>query len=673
MADAKTAYDLPIYLFHQGTNFRAHELMGCHYDSATGAAVFRTWAPGAARISVVGDFNEWREDDIQMRRISGGGIWEATIYGVLPGQRYKYAVTSGGGKKILKGDPYAFFSETETQTASIVFDLNGYEWRDSEWQNAAGQKTIYDRPVNIYEVHLGSWMKGDNGENLGYEQIAERLIRHVKYMNYTHIELMPVMEHPFGGSWGYQVCGYFAPTSRFGNPHDFMRFIDMCHEAGIGVILDWVPAHFPKDSHGLIEFDGSPLYECQGSDRIEHKEWGTRCFDYGRTEVQSFLVSNAIYWLEVYHADGLRVDAVSSMLYLDYNRKPGAWSPNTYGGNENLDAIAFLKKLSKAVFKAFPNVMLIAEESTAWPLVSKPVHDGGLGFNFKWNMGWMNDMFEYISYDPVFRRGIHEKITFSFFYAFSENYILPLSHDEVVHGKKSLLDKMVGDYETKFAGLRAFLGYMMTHPGKKLTFMGAEFGQFKEWDSSKQLDWFLLDYPMHAKLMQYTKALNAFYLETPELWEIDYSWDGFRWICDSDRDRNMLAFMRMDRKGGVIIVLQNFSPVARNDYIVGVPEKGIYMEIFNSDLAEYGGWGNANAKLRTEKIATHGFPQSITLTVPPLSTVCFRIEPGSREAMEQEEERERRREERTKRRSRGVKSPPATQRTEERGKRRDMP
>jgi 1,4-alpha-glucan branching enzyme len=467
-------------------------------------------------------------------------------------------------------------------------------------------------------------MKEENGDTLGYTQIAERLLKYVTEMNYTHIELMPVMEHPYGGSWGYQVCGYYAPTSRFGAPHEFMHCVDMFHRAGIGVILDWVPAHFPKDKHGLIEFDGSPLYECRGRDRIEHEQWGTRCFDYGRTEVQSFLVSNAIFWHEIYHADGLRVDAVSSMLYLDYGRKPGKWSPNTYGGNQNLDAIAFLRKLSKAVFKAFPNTMLIAEESTAWPLVSKPVQDGGLGFNFKWNMGWMNDMFEYVSVDPIYRKEIHNKVTFSFFYAFSENFILPLSHDEVVHGKKSLLDKMPGDYEAKFAGLRAFLGYMMTHPGKKLTFMGAEFGQFNEWDCNSELDWVLLEYPMHEKLRRYVRELNAFYLDTPALWEIDYSWDGFRWICDSDREKNMLAFIRMDKKGRAVIVLQNFSPVIRKDYRIGVPEKGVYTEIFNSDLEEYGGGGNKNGKTKSSNIAVHGFPQSIVLTAPPLATVCLR-------------------------------------------------
>ena len=615
--------DLPVYLFHQGTNFRSYELLGCHFDSKTGEAVFRTWAPSAKAVYLIGDFNGWDESACPMRRISDGGIWEVTVRGIMKYQRYKFTILSGWNGRVLKADPYAFYSETEEKTASIVCDLSGYEWTDDEWRKSASRKSLYESPINIYEVHLGSWMRAENGEPLSYTQIAEKLITYVKEMNYTHIELMPIMEHPFGGSWGYQVCGFYAPTSRYGEPHDFMKFVDMCHNAGIGVILDWVPAHFPKDEHGLIEYDGGFLYEAHGSDRIEHVEWGTRCFDYGRTEVQSFLVSNAIFWLEKYHVDGFRVDAVSSMLYLDYGRQPGQWLPNTHGGNENLDAIAFLKKLNTVVFELFPQTMMIAEESTAWPLVSKPIHDGGLGFNFKWNMGWMNDMLEYVEVDPVYRKAIHDKITFSFLYAFSENFILPLSHDEVVHGKKSLLDKMPGDYEMKFAGLRVFLGYMMTHPGKKLTFMGAEFGQFREWDTDSGLDWLLLDYPMHSNLKRFTQELGAFYLATPALWEIDYSWEGFRWICDSDRSQNIISFTRTDKKGESIVVLINFAPMTRHSYRIGVPESGTYKEVFNSDLQEYGGWGNVNNEVNTDDIEMHGFNQSMSLTVPPLATICF--------------------------------------------------
>jgi len=618
--------DLPVYLFHQGTNYRAYEFLGCHFNLNTGVAIFRTWAPKAKAVQLVGDFNRWGEHEINMKRISDGGVWEATVEGVEQYQRYKYAITSGRDLRVLKSDPYAFCSETDDKTASIVFDLSGYKWGDSKWRNKISKRKNLDFPMNIYEVHLGSWMRDTDGHAFGYIELAERLIPYVKDMNYTHIELMPVMEHPFGGSWGYQICGFYAPTTRYGSPHEFMKFIDMCHQEDIGVILDWVPSHFPKDEHGLIEFDGGPLYECHGDDRIENWEWGTRCFDYGRTEVQSFLVSNALFWLDIYHADGLRVDAVSSMLYLDYGRKAGEWTPNTNGGNENLDAIAFIQKLNKAIFAEVPHAMMIAEESTAWPLVTKPIHDGGLGFNFKWNMGWMNDMLEYVEVDPLYRRGIHNKITFSFFYAFSENFVLPLSHDEVVHGKKSLLNKMPGDYEMKFAGLRVFLGYMMTHPGKKLTFMGAEFGQFREWDTDTGLDWLLLEYPMHSNLKNYVKELGAFYLDTPALWEIDFSWDGFQWISDSDRDQNTIAFIRKDKKGENLISLINFAPVLREGYRIGVPEEGVYAEVFNSDLTDYGGWDHKNeGDIIAEEIPMHGFKYSVTLKSPPLAMVCIKL------------------------------------------------
>ena len=624
--------DLPIHLFHQGTNYRAYEFLGCHFNA--GNATFRTWAPNARAIYLVGDFNDWQEGETPMNRIYDSGIWEVFLDGVSAGQRYKFLIISSSGEKILKSDPFAFHSETDEKTASIICDLSKYEWGDQAWQNA--KEDLYDKPVNIYELHLGSWQRGENGAILTYAQIAQNLIPYIKEMHYTHIELMPVMEHPFGGSWGYQVCGFYAPTSRYGTPHDFMRFVDLCHQAGIGVILDWVPAHFPKDAHGLYEFDGSPLYECQGDDRKEHPEWGTRCFDYGRTEVQSFLVSNAVFWHDMYHIDGLRVDAVSSMLYLDYGRKPGEWFPNVHGSNKNLDAVAFLQKLNLAVFKYFPHTMMIAEESTAWPMVTKPPQDGGLGFNFKWNMGWMNDMLEYITIDPLFRKDVHNKLTFSFYYAFSENFVLPISHDEVVHGKKSLLGKMPGEYEMQFAGLRAFLGYMMTHPGKKLTFMGTEFGQYKEWDYADSLDWHLLEgYPQHKKLHDYVKALNKFYIDTPALWEIDYSWDGFNWISDSDNTQNIIAFIRTNKDDERLIALVNFAPVRRDGYRIGVPEAGIYKEIFNSDAVEFGGEGILNGCVKTEKMDMHGFKQSISLTVPPMSTICFKLQ-SDKEGCEQQ-------------------------------------
>ena len=627
MSVTQSDKDLPIYLFHQGTNYRSYKFLGCHYDSKTRSADFRTWAPNAAAIHLVGDFNDWHDHSIPMERISDGGVWAARVENVYIGQRYKFAITSSSGEVVLKSDPYAFHAQTEYETASMIFDLDGYNWGDSKWQHDLRHKNIYDSPVNIYEVHLGSWRKSENGGFLSYTEIAQLLIPYVKQMNYTHVELMPVMEHPFGGSWGYQVTGYYAPTSRHGNPHDLMRFIDLCHQADIGVILDWVPAHFPKDKHGLIEYDGGPLYEAHGPDKMEHEQWGTRCFDYGRTEVQSFLVSNAMYWLEVYHADGLRVDAVSSMLYLDYGREAGKWFPNIYGGNENLDAIAFLRKLNATVFESHPQAMMIAEESTAWPLVTKPIHDGGLGFNFKWNMGWMNDMLKYVETDPIHRKELHNNLTFSFLYAFSENYILPISHDEVVHGKKSLLDKIPGEYDVKFAGLRAFMGYMFTHPGKKLIFMGSEFGQFSEWNVNTELDWILLDYPMHSNLKHYVSELGAFYLRTPSLWEIDYSWEGFKWISADDRDQNIIAFMRMDKSGRKLIIVVNFAPVTRYNYRIGVPDKGRYKEVFNSDLPEYGGWGQRNDTVETlSDHVVHGYQQSLNLTLPSYSTICFMLE-----------------------------------------------
>ena len=616
--------ELPVYLFHQGTNFHAQEFLGCHFDQKKGNAVFRTWAPHALEVSVAGDWNAWAENANPMKCISKAGVWEAEISDIGQWQRYKYAILGPDKEWRLKSDPFAFHAETDGNTASIIYDIEAYPWQDSDWMKRRGKQPPYGKPMNIYEIHAGSWRKHPDGRRLSYIELADQIIPYLKEMGYTHVELLPVMEHPYGRSWGYQICAYFAPTSRYGAPCDLMAFIDRCHGAGISVILDWVPSHFPKDAHGLIEFDGTPIYEAQGPHRMEQWEWGTRHFDYGRTEVQSFLISNALFWLETYHADGLRVDAVSSMIYLDYGKRRDDWVPNTYGGNENLDAIAFIQKLNKAVSEGCPGAMMIAEESTSWPMVTKPLQEGGLGFQFKWNMGWMNDMLDYMCVDPVYRKMVHEKITFSFYYAFSEHFILPISHDEVVYGKRTLLDKMPGAYEWKFAGTRAFLGYMMAHPGKKLNFMGYEIGQFREWDYESSVEWFLLEYPAHRQLHEYVKALNRFYLETPALWEIDDSWEGFQWINAEDKLQNIAIFMRMDKKKNALIVLQNFAPVKREAYRFGVPDEGEYHEVFNSDKTEFGGWGNANGPLRAEGNPMHGFPSSLLVTVPPLSTVFFR-------------------------------------------------
>ena len=592
--------DGAIFLFHQGTNFRAYEYMGCH-PLGKDRIVFRTWAPKADSIDLVSDFTGW-DEGIPFEKVSENGIWHAIVdipYSELVGKFYKFRVT-GGGVTRYKSDPYAFESQTLEKTASIVAKPSDFAWNDSNWLKHrksifAGGRHFYSAPMNIYEMHLGSWRTRDGADNsdgkhyLNYREIADLLVPYVKHLGYTHIELMPIAEYPFDGSWGYQVCGYYAPTSRFGTPQQCRYFVNTLHAAGVGVILDWVPAHFPKDEHGLFEFDGHPLYEYTGKDRMEHKGWGTRCFDVGRPEVQSFLISNALYWLREFHLDGLRIDAVASMLYLDYDRKPGEWIPNTYGENKNLEAIAFFRKLNTAIFGEFGDVLMIAEESTAWPMVTGPVDKGGLGFNFKWNMGWSNDMFDYVSRDPLFRRYDHEKLTFPLMYAFSENYILPVSHDEVVHGKKSLLDKMFGEYEDKFACMRAFLVYMITLPGKKMTFMGTEFAPFREWDYQNQLEWFMLDYPMHAKMFEFTSALNNFYLQTPALWQIDDGWDGFEWIDADLRDMNTITYRRKSSDGASVSVIINFSPVTHERFRLKVPENGTYRVAFSSDDECYGG------------------------------------------------------------------------------------
>ncbi len=582
--------ELPIYLFKQGNNFEAYRFFGAHMERQGDreGVVFRTWAPHAKAVCIVGDFNSWVPGSHPMQQLEDTGIWEAFIPGIQEYDVYKYCITTPGDELLFKADP-----------------ING--------------------PMNIYELHAGSWKVKENGDPYNYSELADQLIPYLQYMGYTHVELLPVTEHPFDGSWGYQVTGYFAPTSRYGTPKDFMNFVDKCHQAGIGVIMDWVPAHFPKDAFGLYMYDGAPCYEDPNPRRGEHKEWGTMVFNYGMPEVESFLVSSALFWIEQYHIDGLRVDAVASMLYLDYNRRDGEWEANIHGGKENLEAIAFLRKLNSTVLGRHPHKLMIAEESTAWPMVSKPAEDGGLGFNFKWNMGRMNDMLSYMSTDPLFRAGNHNKVTFSFFYAFSENFVLPISHDEVVHGKGSLINKMPGEYKDKFANLRTFYGYMMAHPGKKLLFMGQEFAQFSEWNEAKGLDWMLLEYDSHRQMEAYVRDLNHFYTEHPELWEVDYSWEGFQWIVPDDNQQSVIAFLRRDAKGKMIMVVCNFNPIERVDYQMGVPNPGTYKELLNSDDVKYGGGGVHNPAKRTRKKPLHGFDQSIQLTLPPLSTVYLAV------------------------------------------------
>ena len=620
--------DLPVYLFKQGNNCEAYRYFGAHIEQRAGetGVVFRVWAPHAVAISVVGDFNSWKPGSHPMRKVDGDSVWKLFIPGMKEYDVYKYCVTTRAGDLVYKADPYAFHAETRPSNGSKVYDLNGYAWHDESWQAAQKKADVINGPMNIYEMHAGSWKTKEDNVPYNYSELADQLIPYITEMGYTHVELLPVMEYPFDGSWGYQVTGYFAPTSRYGTPKDLMAFVDKLHQAGIGVIMDWVPAHFPKDQFGLYRFDGEPCYEDPNPKRGEHKEWGTMVFDFGRNEVQSFLISSALYWLEQYHIDGLRVDAVASMLYLDYNRKQGEWEPNKDGGKENLEAVAFLRKLNNTVLGRHPHKYMIAEESTAWPLVTKPASDGGLGFNFKWNMGWMNDMLSYMKTDPLFRAGNHNKVTFSFFYAFSENFVLPISHDEVVHGKGSLINKMPGDYEAKFANLRTFYGYMLAHPGKKLLFMGQEFGQFTEWNETKPLDWMLLDYDKHTELQNYVKTLNKFYKNTPAFWQIDYSWEGFQWIVPDDSQQSVVAFLRKDAADKQVLVVCNFNPVLREGYKLGAPVSGTYKEILNSDDAEFGGSGAVHNKaVRTKKKPLHGFEQSITITLPPMSTLYFEV------------------------------------------------
>ena len=595
---AKNTNDMAKYLFLEGTNYRAYDYLGAHREKD--GYRFRVWAPNADAVYLVGDFNDW-DDSCPMEKDSG--IWEYRLdserFGV--GSKYKYKVVRNG-RAVFKTDPYGYYTEVRPANASVYFDLEGFDWQDGDWmkQRAAESDGFYSRPMNIYEVHAGSWKKNADGSFYTYRQLAEELVPYARDMGYTHIELMPVAEHPFDGSWGYQICGYYAPTSRFGTPHDFMALVDAAHRAGLGVILDWVPAHFPKDANGLYEFDGAPLYEFQGADRMEHKSWGTRCFDVGRNEVQCFLVSNAAYWAEKYHIDGLRVDAVASMLYLDYDRRPGEWNPNVYGTNRSLEAIAFFKKLNSFMRGTYPDVLMIAEESTAWENVTR--FDGdGLGFRMKWNMGWMNDALSYAETDPLFRKGNHSKITFSMMYAFSEYYVLPISHDEVVHGKKSLLDRFPGLYGQKFDGLRAFLVYMMTHPGKKLLFMGCEIGQFSEWNYEKEVEWFLLDYEQHAKLHAFVRDLNYLYLSHSELWEIDDNWEGFQWVEVDNSDESILAMRRINKRGEALLSVINFTPVEREGHPLTVPAGTRYSILLDSSDEKYGGYKKTTGSLRSKK------------------------------------------------------------------------
>lgn len=622
--------DFSLHLFHHGKNSGIYETFGAHpaVENGVRGYIFRVWAPHARSVSVVGDFNDWQPDAHVMNRMIDAESFELFIAGLKEYDIYKYCITSADGKQFMKADPVGFHTETPPATASKLYDLNGYRWGDGEYLEVLYRKNPYASPMNIYEVNLLSWKKYEDGNYYSYKDLACELVPYVKEMGYTHVEFMPVTEFPFDGSWGYQVTGYFAVTSRLGTPKDFMHLVDKFHQAGIGVIVDWVPAHFPKDAHGLYEFDGQPLYESSQWDRMEHKSWGTRRFDYGRNEVLSFLISGACFFFDKFHIDGLRVDAVASMLYLDYDKRPGEWVPNIYGENKNLEAISFLRRLNESVFMRFPYALMIAEESTAWGLVTKPSSLGGLGFSHKWNMGWMNDVTSYLTLDPFFRMNNHNKLTFPMMYAFSENYVLPISHDEVVYGKCSLIGKMPGDYNEKFAGVRSFLGYMIAHPGKKLNFMGYEFGQFKEWDYHSGLEFFLRDeYEMHGKLSEYVKELNWLYKSAPPFYEVEDSWDGFEWLAPDDADRNIISFIRRDRQGNEIIAVISFSGAGADDYMLGVNHKGKYRILLNTDDIKYGGYGRLGRKkvFTAVKKPTHGKQYSIVLPMPKLT--CMYLVP----------------------------------------------
>ncbi len=611
--------------FLKGKSYRSYEFMGAIPADFCGEKgySFSVWAPNAVKVSVVGDFNGWDTNLNPMNPQESTGVWHCFIKDVKEGQCYKYFIQCKDGTSVYKADPYARYAQLPPETASVIYDTSGFSWNDKRWMDKRKKTPPYKKPMLIYEMHLGSWKTHEDGSYYTYRETADELCPYLADMGYTHLELMPVSEHPFDGSWGYQVTGYFASTSRYGTPKDFMYFVNKCHEHGISVIVDWVPAHFPKDAHGLARFDGTSLYEYQDPRKGEHKEWGTYVFDYGRGEVVSFLMSSAFYWLDIFHIDGLRVDAVSSMLYLDYGREE--FVTNKYGGKENLEAIEFLKNLNVKVFEKHPNILMIAEESTAWEGVTKPVSENGLGFNYKWNMGWMNDMLKFMSMDPYFRKNNHNLLTFSMMYAFSENYILPLSHDEVVHGKCSLIQKMSGLYGQKFDSLKTFFMYKMAHPGKKLLFMGGEFAQFIEWRYYEALEWKLLEFEKHRQFQHFVRELNRFYLANKPLWENDENWDGFEWINADDSDRSIISFVRRGtKKNDEVIVICNFTPVEYKDYVVGVPRSGTYKAVFSSDGAAFGGKGTEKLPVNAKKTPFLNMPYSITLDIEPMSAVYLR-------------------------------------------------
>jgi len=623
--------EVDLHLFAEGQHWNIYDKFGTHLRTigdATGV-YFAVWAPNAQRVSVVGDFNGWDGRVNPMRKLIGSGAWELFLPAIKQGAHYKFEIRAQTGALLLKSDPFAFFNQHGKSTASLVYDLERYRWNDGAWMESRRTRNWPSSPISIYEVHLGSWRrKAEEGNRqLSYLELAETLLPYVLEMGYTHIELLPVAEHPFEGSWGYQVTNYYAPTSRFGTPDEFRHFIDKCHQVGIGVILDWVPAHFPKDAHALAEFDGTHLYEHMDPRQGEQQDWGTLIFNFGRNEVRNFLIGNPLFWLDKYHIDGLRVDAVASMLYLDYSRQPGQWIPNVYGGRENLDAIYFLKRFNEVCYERFPGIMTIAEESTAWPGVSRPTHLGGLGFGFKWNMGWMHDFLQYMSLDPIFRRFHHGNITFSLLYAFQENFVLVLSHDEVVYGKRSLLSKMPGDEWQKFANLRMFLAWMYGHPGKKLLFMGSEFGQLNEWNHDTSLDWQLVSLPPHDGVRRLVQHLNYIYKSEPALWQLDDSYEGFDWIDLHDADNSVVSFLRKSREGDVVVFVVNATPMVRYDYRLGVPESGFYREFINTDAETYGGSNVGNfGGIQTQDIPWMGREHSILIHLPPLATLAFKLQ-----------------------------------------------